>query len=90
VVHGLVPVIGIVVFGLAVYGSVWGGSVPPLPFLIVPYVNLGWLLVGGGILWYLKTRQPQRVARVGSILGEEGGEAAAALDQPATPVPTTS
>ncbi|HEY6538084.1 MAG TPA: APC family permease [Candidatus Dormibacteraeota bacterium] len=82
IIHGLIPVVGIVVFGLAVYGSVWAGSVPPAPFTYVPYVNLGWLVLGVIFVVYLSTNSPEKVGQIGSILGEEGGETAAILDQP--------
>jgi amino acid transporter len=29
ILHGLVPIVGFLIFGLAVYASVWSGSVPP-------------------------------------------------------------
>ncbi len=82
-IHGLIPVVGIAVFGLAVYGSVYGGAWPPLPYLIVAPVNLGWLLLGIAFVTYLSRTAPEKVGQIGSILGEEGGEAAAILDQPA-------
>jgi amino acid transporter len=81
-IHGVVPVIGIVVFGLAVYGSVYSGAVPPAPYTFVPYVNLGWLVVGIAFVVYLSRSAPEKVGQIGSILGEEGGETAAILDQP--------
>ena len=81
-VHGLVPVVGIAVFGLAVYGSIYSGAVPPAPYTFVPYVNLGWLVVGILFVAYLSKSAPEKVGQIGSILGEEGGEAAAILDQP--------
>jgi len=45
-VHGLIPVIGIAVFGLAGYRSVDAGAVPSAPHASVPYRNLGWLVWG--------------------------------------------
>ncbi len=83
-IHGLVPVIGIAVFGLAVYGSVYSGAIPPAPYTFVPYVNLGWLIVGIAFVVYLSANSPEKVGQIGSILGEEGGEAAGILDQPST------
>ncbi|MGH7903206.1 MAG: APC family permease [Candidatus Dormibacteraceae bacterium] len=80
-IHVLIPIIGAVIFALGVYGSVYSGAVPPWPYRVVPYANLGWIIVGALILWYLKARQPERVGQIGSMLGEEGGaEAAAALE----------
>ena len=86
VIHGLIPVIGIVVFGLAVYGSIYSGTVPPLPYTIVPYVNLGWRLLGIAFVTYLSKTAPEKVGQIGSILGEEGGETAASwTSQPPPP-----
>ncbi len=81
IVHAGVPAIGFIIFGLAVYGSIYPGYLPPLPYRIVPYVNLGWLVLGIFLLSYLRRNHPQRVAEIGSILGEEGGEEAGSLDE---------
>jgi len=80
ILHGLVPIVGFLIFGLAVYASVWSGSVPPPPYNVVPYVALVWLIIGVGALLYLRSNFPQRIDQIGSILGEEGGEEAGVLD----------
>lgn len=80
ILHGLVPIVGFLIFGLAVYASVWSGSVPPPPYNVVPYVALVWLIIGVGALLYLRSNFPQRIDQIGSILGEEGGEEAGILD----------
>lgn len=87
-VHALIPAVGFVIFALAVYGSIYPGTLPPMPYRVVPYVNLIWLLVGVVFLAALRSNHPDRVAKIGSILGEEGGEAAAVLDQPSADVPS--
>jgi amino acid transporter len=77
-VHVLVPVIGAVVFGAALYGSVH-----PTPAGILrwtPYVALVWLAVGIAVVAWLRMRRPDAVERIGSILGEEGGAEAGVLD----------
>jgi amino acid transporter len=79
IMHGVVPFVGLVIFGLAVYGSVW--PVPPLPYRIIPYVNLGWIVAGLVVISSLRRTHPERVAAIGSILGEEGGMEAAVLDE---------
>src|SRR5438034_2309407 len=81
VLHGLVPLIGLVIFAFGVYGSIYSGAFPPMPFRIIPYVNLGWIIVGLVVIASLRSRHPERVAQIGSILGEEGGEEAAVLDR---------
>ncbi len=77
-VHVAIPVIGAVVFGAALYGSIH-----PTPSGIIkwtPYLALAWLLIGVGVLLWLRARRPDAVAQIGSILGEEGGTDAAILD----------
>jgi amino acid transporter len=83
VLHGLVPLIGVVIFGFGVYGSIYPGAALHLPYAIIPWVILGWLILGVVFVLSLKRSHPENVARIGSILGEEGGEGAAVLDAPA-------
>jgi amino acid transporter len=78
--HGLVPLIGLIIFAFGVYGSIYSGAFPPMPYRIIPYVNAGWIVFGLVVIAYLRSTHPERVAHIGSILGEEGGEEAAVLD----------
>lgn len=80
VAHVLVPLIGAVVFGAALYGSIY--PVPPTPLDYTPYIALAWLVLGVLVVLVLRVRNPQAVERIGSILGEEGGDEAAGLDEP--------
>jgi len=77
-VHVGIPVVGAIVFGAALYGSIH--PAPPGILKWTPYVALVWLLLGIGILLWLRARRPDQVAQIGSILGEEGGAEAAVLD----------
>jgi len=77
--HGVVPLIGAVVFAAAWYGSVY--PVPIAPIKAAPYVALVWLLIGVGVVAWLSKNRPQAVDRIGSILGEEGGTLVEALDE---------
>jgi amino acid transporter len=77
--HVLVPVIGVVVFGAALYGSVH--PTPPGILKWTPYLAIVWLVIGIGVLAWLRSKRPDAVASIGSILGEEGGTDAALLDQ---------
>lgn len=79
-VHGLVPLIGAVIFAAAWYGSV--KPAPPGILKATPYITAIWLVVGIGALLWLRSNRPEEVARIGSILGEEGGELVEALDRP--------
>jgi amino acid transporter len=77
-VHVAIPVIGAIVFGAALYGSIH--PTPPGILKWTPYVALIWLVVGAGVLLWLRSQRPDSVAQIGSILGEEGGSDAAILD----------
>jgi amino acid transporter len=77
--HVVVPLIGAIVFGAALYGSIH--PAPPGILKYTPYVALVWLVIGLGVLVYVRTTRPDKVAQIGSILGEEGGTDAAILDR---------
>jgi amino acid transporter len=78
-VHVLIPVVGAVVFGAALYGSVH--PTPPGILKWTPYLAIVWLVIGIGVLAWLRSKRPDAVASIGSILGEEGAEGAVLLDQ---------
>jgi amino acid transporter len=78
VVHVAVPLIGAIVFGAALYGSVH--PTPPSILARTPVLAGLWLVVGIVVLLWLRARRPGSVAQIGSILGEEGGADAAILD----------
>jgi amino acid transporter len=74
-VHYGVPLIGLVIFAAALYGSVH--PTPPWPLDLTPYITVAWLVIGIVVVMALRARNPEAVERIGSILGEEGGEDAA-------------
>jgi amino acid transporter len=76
--HVAIPLVGAVVFGAALYGSIH--PAPPGILKWTPYVALVWLALGIGVLLWLRSTRPDQVAQIGSILGEEGGTDAAVLD----------
>jgi amino acid transporter len=77
--HVVLPVVGAVVFGAAWYGSVH--PTPPGILKWTPYVAIAWLVIGVAVLLWLRAKRPDSVAKIGSILGEEGGTDAALLDR---------
>jgi amino acid transporter len=77
-VHVAIPLIGAVVFAAALYGSIH--PTPPGILKWTPYLALAWLIIGVAVLLWLRRTRPDKVAQIGSILGEEGGEDAAVLD----------
>lgn len=76
--HVGVPLVGVVIFVAALYGSVH--PTPPHPLNLTPYVTVAWIVLGLVAVLSLRSRNPQAIERIGSILGEEGGEDAALLD----------
>jgi amino acid transporter len=74
-VHFGVPLVGLVIFAAALYGSVH--PTPPWPLDLTPYITIAWLVIGIVVVMALRARNPEAVERIGSILGEEGGEDAA-------------
>ena len=74
-VHLGLPLIGVIIFAAALYGSVH--PAPPYPLNLTPYITLAWFVIGVVIVMMLRARNPEAVERIGSILGEEGGEDAA-------------
>jgi amino acid transporter len=87
VTHLLVPIVGAVLFGAALYGSIH--PAPPKPLNATPYIAAIWIVLGIIAIMALRARNPEAVERIGSILGEEGGADAAELDAP-RPMPRPS
>lgn len=79
IIHGLIPLVGVAIFGAALYGSIW--PMPATPINSAIYIAVAWLLVGIGVLAWIVRFKPDAVERIGSILGEEGGELVEALDE---------
>ena len=77
-VHVGIPVIGAIVFAAALYGSVH--PTPPGILKWTPYLAIVWVVLGIGVVLWLRASRPDAVARIGSILGEEGGTDAKLLD----------
>jgi amino acid transporter len=77
-IHVGIPLVGAIVFGAALYGSIH--PAPPGILKWTPYIALVWLVIGAAALLWLRSTRPDRVAQIGSILGEEGGAEAAVLD----------
>ncbi len=83
--HLLVPAVGAVLFCAALYGSIY--PAPPYPLNATPYITAIWIVLGLIAVFALKRRRPDAIDRIGSILGEEGGDDAAGLGAVETPAP---
>ncbi|HBY94391.1 MAG: APC family permease [Ardenticatenaceae bacterium] len=74
--HAIVPLIAIIAPAAALYGSIQpqGGILD-----VMPYVVLGWIVLGLVIIVALRSSQPELVAKMGAdlgveVLGAEGGD----------------
>ncbi len=76
--HVVVPLIGIVAFALGIWGAISGS--PAVPFNAMAPITGLWILLGVGLVFYLRARSPALVSKLGQVMGEEGGgEAEAGL-----------
>jgi amino acid transporter len=71
-IHLVIPAVGAILFAAALYGSIH--PTPPYPLNWTPYITVIWIVLGLGALMYLRSNRPDAVGRIGSILGEEGGD----------------
>ena len=81
---GWIQIATFLLAGAMTIAAAWYGSVHPTPPGILkwtPFVAVVWLVLGIGVLLWLRARRPDSVAQIGSILGEEGGVDAAVLDR---------
>jgi hypothetical protein len=65
--HVTVPIIGMLLLLLPLYGSIW--PVPIFPYNLAPYVVVVWILIGGYRLMS-RQRETSFAARFGSSLSE--------------------
>ena len=71
-------VIAIVAYALGIYGSIYPGSAPSAPFNFMGPLTASWIAIGIGVVFYLRTKSPELVGKLGQALGEEGGSEAEA------------
>lgn len=70
--HVLLPVLGIGIFAIPLVGTFY--PVPEFPFNILPYISIGWLLVGIGVAIYLARNRSEVLSRIGRVFLIEGPE----------------
>jgi amino acid transporter len=66
--HVVVPVLAILLFAIPLVGTFY--PVPAYPYDILPYISLGWLLVGVVVAVFLAKRRPERLAKIGRLFIE--------------------
>lgn len=66
--HAVVPVLAILLFAIPLVGTFY--PVPAYPYDMLPYIALGWLLVGIVLSVFLAKRRPERLSKIGRLFIE--------------------
>jgi amino acid transporter len=78
--HLIVPLIGVLAMIPAALAVIGGVTIPILDVTLTPYENslrwtapivAIWVLIGIGLYFYLRARNPESLARMGEVYGEE-------------------
>jgi amino acid transporter len=77
VTHLLAPAAGVIIFGAALFGSIY--PTPPEPLDMTPYITLAAVVLGVLALGLLRVSHPEAAQRIGSIIGEEEGKKSSAV-----------
>lgn len=64
--HVVLPVVGILLMGIPVYGLVY--PVPAAPYNLFPYLVVGAIAVSAAVAWTIGRRRPETLARAGAVL----------------------
>ncbi|MBS1888583.1 MAG: APC family permease [Actinobacteria bacterium] len=70
--HLLFPLLAIVIFGIPLVGTFYPRPVPPYSWL--PFVALGWLIIGVIVTAWLARNRSEVLARIGKVFLVEGPE----------------
>ncbi len=66
VLHVVLPVVGMLVMLIPIYGLVW--PVPDAPYNVFPYVILLAIVVSSLVAWTIGKRRPEVLSRAGAVL----------------------
>jgi amino acid transporter len=82
--HLVIPVIGVLVFIGPLISTIY--PVPPYPLNIIPYIDLGWLLVGLGVLaWLWRNRRDSVIATQMIVIEADPADEPVAAAAPTAP-----
>jgi amino acid transporter len=69
IVHVIVPLLGVVALAYPLYSVSKPGQA--YPYNYVPWVVLGWIVIGAVLYTYYRVKSPEKIAALGSFLAEE-------------------
>ncbi|HEY1689949.1 MAG TPA: APC family permease [Solirubrobacteraceae bacterium] len=72
ILHVVLPLLGIGTFGIPLVGTFY--PVPESPFNILPYIAVGWLLLGVAVAIWLTRNRADVLNRIGRVFLVEGAE----------------
>jgi amino acid transporter len=67
--HVLAPILGIAAVGYPLYSTAKPGQA--YPYNLVPWVTLGWIVLGAAAYYYLRAKDPRKLAAVGRAIAED-------------------
>lgn len=83
--HGVLPILGAVVFAYPLYRTVW--PLAPGAYGVLPFVYLGWIVLGVVVLMHARARRPEVLDAMGSSLAEGDPTLADPAPLPISPEP---
>lgn len=70
--HVLLPVLGMLVMLIPIYGLIW--PVPAAPYNVFPYLVILAIVISGVVAWVIGQRRPERLSRAGAVLAAAGAD----------------
>ncbi len=68
-VHIVVPILGVIALAYPLWSVAQPGQ--QYPYNLVPYIAVGWIVLGAIVYFYFRAKSPEKLAAVGAFLAEE-------------------
>jgi amino acid transporter len=72
ITHLLFPILAILIFGIPLVGTFYPRPEPPFSWL--PFLAIGWLLIGVVVAFWLARNRSEMLSRIGRVFVDEGPE----------------
>ncbi len=67
--HIVVPILGVAALAYPLWSVAQPGQA--YPYNLVPYIAIGWIVLGAIVYFYFRTRSPEKLTKLGAFLAEE-------------------